>query len=58
MENGSNFYFYFILSVLANLCQVADFDISQRQISNNELSKKLDKIIEQNKNIIDKLNNI
>lgn len=55
--NGNNAYAYFILSIIANLCQVCDFDINQRQISNNELSKKLDKVIEQNNTIMKLLEN-
>ncbi len=55
MNNDNNFYFYFVLSVLANLCQVFDYSMNISQTSNNELSKKLDTIIQQNKDILKRL---
>lgn len=73
MENGNfnnNYLFYFMLSVLANICQLADFDMNVKQVSNDEIMKVLEKqnnvlneqteiylkeIVEQNKLIIELL---
>ena len=51
---------YFILSLIANVCQLADFDLNIKQVSNDVLFKELQKqnkeylqkIISQNKEII------
>lgn len=51
---------YFLLSLIANICQLADFDMNVKQISNDiifqELQKQdkeyLEKIIKQNEEII------
>lgn len=51
---------YFLLSLIANICQLADFDMNVKQISNDiifqELQKQnkkyLQKIISQNEEII------
>lgn len=51
---------YFLLSLISNICQLADFDMNVKQISNDiifqELQKQnkeyLEKIIKQNEEII------
>lgn len=56
---------YFLLSLIANICQLADFDMNVKQISNDiifqELQKQnkkyLQKIISQNEEIIKLLKN-
>lgn len=56
---------YFLLSLIANICQLADFDMNIKQISNDiifqELQKQnkkyLQKIISQNEEIIKLLKN-
>ena len=63
---------YFILSIMANMCQVMDFQMNMAQLSNDDLMKHLlqqdkvldeqtniylKKIIEQNKEIIELLKN-
>ena len=56
-ENGS----YFFLSVLANILQVADFQMNVTQLSNDDLMRHLleqDKILDvQNKALDDQTNN-
>lgn len=57
---NSNYNFFFMLGVLANLCQLYDLDLNLNQTSNDELMKALDeqtniylkKIIAQNEEII------
>lgn len=57
---NNNYDFFFILSVIANLCQLYDLNLNLSQISNDELMKVLDeqtniylkKIVEQNEEII------
>ena len=66
-------YNYFILSIIANMCQVMDFQMNMSQLSNNDLMKHLlqqdkvldeqtniylKKIIEQNEEIKNILNNL
>lgn len=66
-------YNYFILSIIANMCQVMDFQMNMAQLSNDDLMKHLlqqdkvldeqtniylKKIIEQNKEIKNILNNL
>lgn len=65
-------YNYFILSIIANMCQVMDFQMNMAQLSNDDLMKHLlqqdkvldeqtniylKKIIEQNEEIIELLKN-
>lgn len=58
MNNNQDFYF--MLSILANICQLVDFQMNVKQISNDELLKFLEHqdndylktAIEQNKKII------
>ena len=56
-ENGS----YFFLSILANILQVADFQMNVTQLSNDDLMRHLleqDKILDtQNKALDDQTNN-
>lgn len=40
--NDNNFG-YFYLSVLANLCQLASFDMNVREVSNDEIMKDLER---------------
>ena len=50
---------YFLLNFLANLCQLADFQMNISQLSNDDLMKELqkqDKLL--NENINKKLNTI
>lgn len=66
-------YNYFILSIIANMCQVMDFQMNIAQLSNDDLMKHLlqqdkvldeqtniylKKIIEQNEEIKNILNNL
>lgn len=66
-------YNYFILSIIANMCQVMDFQMNMSQLSNDDLMKHLlqqdkvldeqtniylKKIIEQNEEIKNILNNL
>lgn len=66
-------YNYFILSIIANMCQVMDFQMNMAQLSNDDLMKHLlqqdkvldeqtniylKKIIEQNEEIKNILNNL
>lgn len=68
----NNYNAYFLLSVIANLCQLADFQMNVSQLSNDDLMKELQKqdkildeqtqvylktIIEQNNKIIELLEN-
>lgn len=34
---------YFLLSLIANVCQLADFDLNIKQVSNDVLFKELQK---------------
>ncbi len=67
-----NYNAYFLLSVIANLCQLVDFQMNVSQLSNDDLMKELQKqdkildeqtqvylktIIEQNDKIIELLQN-
>lgn len=69
MENNN----YFILSIIANMCQLMDFQMNVSQLSNDDLMKHLlqqdkvldeqtniylKKIIEQNEEIKNILNNL
>lgn len=69
----NNYNAYFLLSVIANLCQLADFQMNVSQLSNDDLMKELQKqdkildeqtqvylktIIEQNNKIIEQNNKI
>lgn len=50
MEN----YNYFILSIIANMCQVMDFQMNIAQLSNDDLMKHLlqqDKVLDEQTNI-------
>lgn len=57
---NNNYNFFFMLGVLANLCQLYDLDLNLNQTSNDELMKALDeqtniylkRIVEQNDEII------
>lgn len=52
MDN--NDYSYFILSTIANLCQLADFQMNVTQLSNDDLMKHLlkqDKVLDEQTNI-------
>ena len=66
-------YNYFILSIIANMCQLMDFQMNMSQLSNDDLMKHLlqqdkvldeqtniylKKIIEQNEEIKNILNNL
>lgn len=66
-------YNYFILSIIANMCQLMDFQMNMAQLSNDDLMKHLlqqdkvldeqtniylKKIIEQNEEIKNILNNL
>lgn len=68
----NNYNAYFLLSVIANLCQLVDFQMNVSQLSNDVLMKELQKqdkildeqtqvylktIIEQNNKIIELLEN-
>lgn len=68
----NNYDAYFLLSVIANLCQLADFQMNVSQLSNDDLMKELQKqdeildeqtqiylktIIKQNNKIIELLQN-
>lgn len=70
---NNNFDAYFLLSVIANLCQLADFEMNVSQLSNDDLMQELQKqdkilneqtqvylkkIVEQNKQIIELLKNM
>lgn len=41
--NNNNYNFFFMLGVLANLCQIYDLDLNLNQTSNDELMKELSK---------------
>lgn len=52
--NNNNNNAYFMLSIIANICQLADFDMNIKQISNDEIMKKLenqDKVLDEQTNI-------
>ena len=70
MDNNS--YSYFILSIVANICQLMDFQMNMTQLSNEDLMRHLieqdkvleeqtndylKKIVEQNEKIIELLKN-
>lgn len=70
---NNNFNAYFLLSVIANLCQLADFEMNVSQLSNDDLMQELQKqdkilneqtqvylkkIAKQNKQIIELLKNM
>ena len=45
---------YFLLSIIANMCQVMDFQMNMAQLSNDDLMKHLlqqDKILDEQTNI-------
>lgn len=47
-------YNYFILSIIANMCQVMDFQMNMAQLSNDDLMKHLlqqDKVLDEQTNI-------
>lgn len=69
---NDNNYSYFILSIVANMCQLVDFEMNMNQLSNDDIMKHLfqqdkvldnqtniylKKIIEQNEQIIELLKN-
>jgi len=69
---NDNSYSYYIMSIVANMCQLVDFQMNLTQLSNDDLMKHLvqqdrilddqtnnylKKIIEQNKEIIELLKN-
>lgn len=71
--NENNYNAYFLLSIIANLCQLADFQMNVSQLSNDDLMYELEKqdkvldeqtnlylkkIIEQNEEILKILKNI
>ena len=55
MENENNNYnFFFLLSVLANLAQIASFDMNVRETKNDEIMQELQnqsKVLEEQTNI-------
>lgn len=70
MDNSN--YSYFILSIVANMCQLMDFQMNMTQLSNDDLMRHLieqdkvleeqtndylKKIVEQNEKIIELLKN-
>lgn len=70
--NENNFNAYFLLSIIANLCQLADFGMNISQLTNDDLMKHLlsqdnildeqtnvylKKIVEQNEEILKLLKN-
>lgn len=70
---NNNFDAYFLLNVIANLCQLADFEMNVSQLSNDDLMQELQKqdkilneqtqvylkkIVEQNKQIMELLKNM
>lgn len=70
MDNSN--YSYFIMSIVANMCQLMDFQMNMTQLSNDDLMKHLieqdkvleeqtndylKKIVEQNEKIIELLKN-
>lgn len=69
---NDNSYSYFILSIVANMCQLMDFQLNMTQLSNDDLMKHLlqqdkvlddqtntylKKIVEQNEKILKLLEN-
>lgn len=55
MFQNTNSNFYFTLSYLANLCQLADFQMNVSQLSNDDLMKHLleqDKVLDEEKQIL------
>lgn len=69
---NDNSYSYYIMNIVANMCQLVDFQMNLTQLSNDDLMKHLmqqdrilddqtnnylKKIIEQNKEIIELLKN-
>lgn len=59
MEN--NYNSYFLLSIIANLCQLFDFQMNISQLSNDDLMKELqkqDNILNQQNNVLDEQTNI
>ena len=69
---NDNSYSYYIMSIVANMCQLVDFQMNLTQLGNDDLMKHLvqqdrilddqtnnylKKIIEQNKEIIELLKN-
>ncbi|MDE6946561.1 MAG: hypothetical protein K2P14_05190 [Anaeroplasmataceae bacterium] len=58
MENS---YSYFILSIVANMCQLMDFQMNMAQLSNDDLMKELlnqDKILDNQNKILEEQTNI
>lgn len=52
--NENNYNAYFVLSIIANLCQLADFQMNVSQLSNDDLMQELqkqDKILNEQTNI-------
>lgn len=59
MENNS--YSYFILSIVANMCQLMDFQMNMAQLSNDDLMKELlkqDNVLNQQNKVLDEQTNI
>lgn len=58
-DNNDNAMFYFYLSLLANICQIASFDMNIQQTSTDEIMESVQKQGEVIQNDInDKLNTI
>lgn len=61
MFQNTNSNFYFALSYIANLCQLADFQMNVSQLSNDDLMKHLlqqDNILNEEKQILYEQTNI
>lgn len=50
--NENNYNAYFVLSIIANLCQLADFQMNVSDIRNEDLMSELKIIENQNKEIL------
>lgn len=58
---NENSYSYFILSIVANMCQLLDFQMNMAQLSNDDLMKELQKqdtILNQQNQVLDEQTNI
>lgn len=56
-----NSYSYFIFSIVANMCQLMDFQMNMAQLSNDDLMKELqkqDNILNQQNKVLDEQTNI
>lgn len=59
MNNEPNNYAYFMLSILANICQLASFDMNIRETKNDEIMQVLQRqeemLNEQTKSYLEKI---